>query len=97
MQEQDDKEVYDILERALKNGTLLDTIVDFLSVQNDPEIIVNGQAIPLAPGGTGGTTTDKSCYKDCFKKCLKSTDHDKCYKDCTKNCKPKTKIEITLV
>jgi hypothetical protein len=97
MQNNDDKETYELLERALRNGTLLDTIVDFMSVDIEPEIFVNGQAVPLAPGGTGGTTSDKTCYKDCFKKCLGATDHDKCYKDCTKKCKPKKTIEITIM
>ena|SRR5687768_7592556 len=91
----DDREIQALLETELKQGRLVDVLVDLLSSSaGSPEIRINGVAVPLA--APQPPISDKSCYKKCLKDSLGKPDPDAFYRQCIKKCKPKFTLAVEI-
>lgn len=91
----EDAELNQLLERALKEGRLADLIVDLLASAAVPEILINGEPVALA-AAPQIPISDKSCYKKCLKDSLGKPDPDAFYGKCIKGCKPKTNLSFEI-
>jgi hypothetical protein len=90
-EQEQDAELRALFETMMKEGRLVDYVVDLLARSDGMDIQINGVSVSFRQAGF--PINDRSCYKKCLRE---DTRNPGSYAECIKKCRPKPQVDIAI-